>query len=70
MGVTRTKHAEKFKYNAKAESVEELVPPRALPGGSYDVCVPGRFIRNALRLVSAGRGAAARTDGGDSHQTH
>ena len=35
-GASRTKHTEKFKYNAKAESGEEMVPSHAVSGGSYD----------------------------------
>ena len=35
-GPSRTKHAEKFKYNAKAEPGEEMLPPHALSGGSYE----------------------------------
>ena len=66
-GASRTKHAENFKYNAKAESGEEVVPPRALSSR----VVPMRFLcatsvhshRITLRCVSAGRGAVALTDG-------
>ena len=39
------------------------MPPHAVSGGSYDFYVPHRCIRSASRWVSAGRGAAALTDG-------